>query len=126
MKLKTLTLTAALLCASAFAWPSPGAAVPLGTTAGSIPALAQAQQDSMVIQVQRRRGRVGRGGGGGVGAGVAAGIIGAVIGGMIVNEAARQQEATDEAVAYCMRRFRSYDPSTGTYMGRDGQPHPCP
>ena len=32
----------------------------------------------------------------------------------------------DGAVAYCMRRFRSYDPSSGTYLGYDGLRHPCP
>jgi hypothetical protein len=31
-----------------------------------------------------------------------------------------------EAVAYCARRFRSYDPRSGTYLGRDGYRHPCP
>jgi len=25
----------------------------------------------------------------------------------------------------CAQRFRSYDPSTGTYLGRDGQRHRC-
>jgi hypothetical protein len=29
-------------------------------------------------------------------------------------------------VAYCESRFRSYDPSSGTYLGFDGQRHPCP
>ncbi len=29
-------------------------------------------------------------------------------------------------VGYCMQRFRSYDPSSGTYLGYDGQRHPCP
>jgi len=29
-------------------------------------------------------------------------------------------------VEYCMQRFRSYDPNTGTYMGNDGRRHPCP
>jgi hypothetical protein len=29
-------------------------------------------------------------------------------------------------VGYCMQRFRSYDPSSGTYMGNDGHRHPCP
>ena len=29
-------------------------------------------------------------------------------------------------VAYCMRRFRSYDPASGTYLGFDGIRHPCP
>jgi hypothetical protein len=25
-----------------------------------------------------------------------------------------------------MQRYRSYDPRSGTYMGYDGQRHPCP
>jgi BA14K-like protein len=29
-------------------------------------------------------------------------------------------------VAYCARRFRSYDPSTGTYLDRHGVRHICP
>jgi hypothetical protein len=28
--------------------------------------------------------------------------------------------------AYCERRFRSYDPASGTYLGFDGLRHPCP
>lgn len=31
-----------------------------------------------------------------------------------------------DAEAYCESRFRSYDPSSGTYMGYDGRRHPCP
>jgi hypothetical protein len=31
-----------------------------------------------------------------------------------------------DAVAYCMQRFRSYDPRSGTYLGNDGYRHPCP
>jgi hypothetical protein len=31
-----------------------------------------------------------------------------------------------DAVAYCMQRFRSYDSSSGTYLGYDGARHPCP
>jgi hypothetical protein len=34
--------------------------------------------------------------------------------------------AAGDAVAYCKQRFRSYDPSSGTYLGYDGQRHPCP
>jgi hypothetical protein len=29
-------------------------------------------------------------------------------------------------VAFCMRRYRSYDPSSGTYIGRDRLRHSCP
>lgn len=32
----------------------------------------------------------------------------------------------DSAVAYCLQRFRSYDPASGTYLGYDGRRHPCP
>jgi hypothetical protein len=31
-----------------------------------------------------------------------------------------------DAVAYCMQRYRSYDPASGTYMGYDGIRRPCP
>jgi hypothetical protein len=34
--------------------------------------------------------------------------------------------AAGDAVAYCSQRFRSYDPRSGTYLGYDGQRHPCP
>ena len=30
------------------------------------------------------------------------------------------------AEAYCARRFKSYDPATGTYLGNDKRRHPCP
>src|SRR5690348_16083212 len=28
--------------------------------------------------------------------------------------------------SYCAQRYRSYDPATGTFLGYDGQRHPCP
>jgi hypothetical protein len=31
-----------------------------------------------------------------------------------------------DAVAYCMQRYRSYDPASGTFLGYDGLRHPCP
>jgi hypothetical protein len=31
-----------------------------------------------------------------------------------------------DPVAYCARRFRSYDPLTGTYVDRHGVRRPCP
>ncbi|HVX98434.1 MAG TPA: BA14K family protein [Pseudorhodoplanes sp.] len=30
------------------------------------------------------------------------------------------------AIAYCRQRYRSYDIRTQTYLGFDGQRHPCP
>jgi hypothetical protein len=35
-------------------------------------------------------------------------------------------QSGEGAIAYCSRRFRSYNPSTGTYLGTDGYRHPCP
>jgi len=32
----------------------------------------------------------------------------------------------DDSVSYCMQRYKSYDPASGTYLGYDGQRHPCP
>src|SRR5262245_16471799 len=31
-----------------------------------------------------------------------------------------------DAASYCMSRYRSYDPASGTYMGYDGVRRPCP
>jgi hypothetical protein len=45
--------------------------------------------------------------------------------GVIANEAARQDEQQQQSVDYCARRYRSYDPESGTYMGKDGVRHPC-
>jgi hypothetical protein len=32
----------------------------------------------------------------------------------------------DEGVAYCIRRFRTYDLQSGTYVGKGGRRYPCP
>jgi BA14K-like protein len=91
------------------------------------------------------RGYYGGWGWGGVGAGLAAGaIIGGVLaapyyygggpyyaygGGPYYAPAPgyyAQPYGDDDAVAYCMQRYRSYDPRSGTFLGNDGYRHPCP
>jgi len=80
-----------------------------------------------------------RGGGWGWGAPVAGGLIaGAIIGGALAAPPpgyygpgyypppVAYGPPPDDAVAYCMQRFRSYDPGSGTYLGNDGYRHPCP
>jgi hypothetical protein len=32
----------------------------------------------------------------------------------------------NNGAAYCVQRFRSYDPASGTYLGNDGRRHACP
>ena len=90
------------------------------------------------IETVRWRGRGWRGRGG---AGVGAAIVGgAILGGLL----AAPYYAADpyyhygpgpyygpgyyggNAVGYCMQRFKSYDPGSGTYLGYDGYRHPCP
>ena len=80
--------------------------------------------DALVTPVQYRRGYRGgyrrdRGDDGGA---VAAGIIGGLVLGAIIANQAHQGRTVD----YCVRRFRSYDPGSGTYLGNDGYRHRCP
>jgi hypothetical protein len=86
------------------------------------------------------RGRRYRHGYGGAALGL--GIAGALIGGAIIGATqpygyyppgyygpvyvAPAPYVGDDAVRYCMQRFRSYDPNSGTYVGYDGLRHPCP
>ena len=88
--------------------------------------------NSHFVQYHRYHGH----GHGGDGAGIAAGLLGGMIlGGMLARPgyydyAQRPSYGPDYSAdapeAYCMRRFRSYDPSSGTYLGYDGYRHPCP
>ena len=78
----------------------------------------------------------GYGGGWGPGAAVGAGVAGLAAGAIIGGAIAQSQAAPSyyapggyvggDAEAYCMQRFKSYDPGSGTYLGYDGYRHPCP
>jgi hypothetical protein len=60
-----------------------------------------------------------------LGAGFAAG---ALLGGALAAapRAYYRPGVTADEIAYCSQRFKSYDPSSGTYLGYDGNRHPCP
>ena len=54
---------------------------------------------------------------------------GALIGGAIASQAQpapTYAAPAGDATSYCLQRFKSYDPASGTYLGFDGQRHPCP
>lgn len=71
----------------------------------------------------RRRG-YGRGG-----AALGGLAAGAIIGGALAAQAAQGGAGGGPSraeVASCSRRFKSYDASSGTYLGYDGQRHACP
>ena len=108
-------------------------ALPFSPGAGGLDLAARLKAEPRTIEVRNRGGDV------------AAGIIGGMIlGGIIGSQRPTYYEdyppypiyrpypvyraypVGDEAVAYCMRRFRSYDPYSMTYLGYDGFRHPCP
>lgn len=144
------TLIAAAL-AGGFALATPVVAAPLPP---AMAAAATAGSTNLVEQVQYRRyyggygpryGYYGRGyrynRGAAVGAGIAAGALGALAAGALlapgpvyaappppvyVAPAPVYAEPDADAIAYCSRRFRSYDPSTGTYIASGGVVRACP
>ena len=119
----------------------------------SAPIAAAASDNSLLTQVQWR-GRRG-GGWGGRGAGVGIGLgAGLLLGGIAAAAAAPRYYgpgpaygynygpsyyapapvvvapsygyAGGDAEAYCLQRYKSYDPASGTYLNYDGNRYPCP
>lgn len=81
----------------------------------------------------------GHRGGRGYGRGVGIGIGAAILGGALIAGAARSErygyygDDVDGPVGYggnglarCANAFKSFDASSGTYMGYDGERHTCP
>jgi hypothetical protein len=129
-------MIAALMLAALPSFVAPVIAAPTS------PLRLQNSEAPVLETVQYRRGwRGGRYGGAGVGIGL--GIAGALIGGAIIGATqpygyygyppgyygpayVAPPYAGDGAVDYCLQRFQSYDPASGTYLGYDGLRHPCP
>lgn len=112
-------------------------AIPIGASAQAAPVVAasgMAKNVANLVKVQWRHNRhhgwhrhrwddgyghrYSRGWGPAIGGFVA----GAAIGSAVANSRAQAAENN----AYCSQRYKSYDPSSGTYMGYDGIRHPCP
>ena len=155
MTFKKGCAVAALALALPMAAISSGNAAPLAPVpALATSAVGVTGNNPLLTEVQWRRGGDGyRGGygyrrgwgGAGVGVGLAAG---ALLGGAIAAGAANPYYGPGygygpryysepvvveqgyagggDAEAYCMQRFKSYDPGSGTYLGYDGLRHPCP
>jgi hypothetical protein len=127
MQLWKIVPAAMVLGASSLISPLPAAASSTMAVAGAERLAASAQS---LQTVQYRRWHRGYRYHGwyhrphyGTGAAVLGGLAaGAVIGGAIANSQAR----ANDAFVYCAQRYRSYDPASGTYLGYDGNRHPCP
>ncbi|MGX5733508.1 BA14K family protein [Bosea thiooxidans] len=145
--IRTLVVAAALAGTAALA--APATAAPL---TGGVAAVATAKDGSALVQnVQwRRYGYYGPryyGGyrrGPAIGAGIAAGVIGGALAAgalaappppvyyapapapVYVAPPSPYSIEDVDAVAYCSRRFRSYNPETGTYIGTGGVVRYCP
>jgi hypothetical protein len=118
----------AILFGLAIAALDPAVAGPAGPGTGGL-ALTRAAETYSVIEVRHR-----------AGAAVAGAIAGGIIGGIIASQGGFGYPPAypypyyqpypaypgNPAIAYCMNRFRSYDPYSMTYLGYDGYRHPCP
>jgi hypothetical protein len=122
MKLKTMSaISAGTAIGAAMVLAGPGQAAPAN---GAIFQNVHASQAGPVTEVRWRR-RWYRhhhhDHDDDAGAFAAGAIFGLATGAILGNAA-----ASNNAVGYCSRRFRSYDPASGTYLGYDGYRHPCP
>jgi hypothetical protein len=148
MSKRVLSLTAAVVAASIASYVSVASAAPFAD------GLAIKNAAGSNIETVRWGGGGwggrGWGGRGGWGWGVGAGLVGgAIIGGALAAPyyygpgpyygpgyygpgpyapapVYGPGPAGPDAIAYCSRKYRSYDPNTGTFLGNDGLRHPCP
>jgi BA14K-like protein len=103
-------------------------AIGLAAFVSTVPSIAYAQH-------YHGGGYYGHGGGWGWGGFAAGAAAGAILGGIAAapyyngyygGPYYAYEPVPGDAVAYCMRRFKSYDPGSGTYLGYDGYRHACP
>jgi hypothetical protein len=91
-----------------------------------------------IEKAQYYRGGYGRGyyggpgyynGGDAAGAAIAGGILGlatgAIIAGSAAGAAAPPTGVNPDWIAYCARKYRSFDPASGTYLANDGNRYYC-
>ena len=122
--------SAAVLGVSLLMLPAPSSAASFGGLSNALPAQTQTQSfNGALVQKVRYRGRRHHGGhyrghrGGSDAGAVAAGaIIGMALGAIIASQAAQH----NRSVEWCMRRYRSYNPHTGTWIDYHGRIRYCP
>lgn len=116
-----LIAVAALAGIAIVGTPSSVSAVPLSGIAKDLASQTQAT-GSLLLQRVRDRHHRRRHHRDDAGAAAAGAIFGLAIGAIIASEAARHQQA----VEWCMRRYRSYNPRTQTWVDYHGRVRRCP
>ena len=85
-----------------------------------------------IQNIHSRRGGYGYGYGRNRGRNIGLGIAAGIIGGVVISQAARsngyyeRRHSGSSARQRCADTYRSFDWSSGTYMGYDGDRHVCP
>ena len=101
-------------------------ATALLTLVATMPAQEAAAQDPFSVLGGAAAGAIIGGAATGRAGGAAAG---AIIGGAIANQGAAAQPLPKtqdpDFIAYCSRKYRSFDPVDGTYLARDGMRYEC-
>jgi BA14K-like protein len=127
-KILSAALGAAALVAFTEASPAPAAA-----SERAAPEFSRAYSAEGYTQYRRRYYggyyRRGYNPGAAAAAGIAGLAAGAIIGGAIANQGAAAQPLPKtqdpDFIAYCSRKYRSFDPVDGTYLARDGMRYEC-
>lgn len=129
---------AALVGTAMLATALPAGATPIETR--PLPRVEKAYPNESYAQYYRRGYRpyyreryyYRRDNGAAVAAGVAGLAAGALIAGAIANQAQAQPAAPrppgvvdPQVAAYCARKYRSYDPATGTFLATNGMRYVC-
>jgi hypothetical protein len=118
-KILSLVLAGAILAGSLDA--AQGRPLPAAAVATEIASVDPLRQDA---QYHYRRHH-----GGDVALGVVGGLAaGALIAGAIASQQAAQplhRTQDPDYIAYCSRKYRSFDPHTGTFLARDGYRYTC-
>lgn len=127
MKFTRAILTAAL--SAAVLAPMPAMAIPAAQGA-KLPSPTQ-NVEQVRYGYGNRHGGYGYGGGYGRGYGRHRGIgggaiIGGIVAGALIAGAIRESRASGGDIERCEQTYRSFDASSGTYTGYDGERHICP
>jgi BA14K-like protein len=127
-------ILSAVLAAAALIGFSGLAPAPAAASEQAAPELSRAYPGEAYSQYYRRRYyggyyRRGYNPGAAAAAGIAGLAAGAIIGGAIANQGAAAQPLPKtqdpDFIAYCSRKYRSFDPIDGTFLARDGLRYEC-